>query len=692
MGATDSIPPAASHRAAELRALLHEHNRRYYLLDAPTVADAEYDHLFRELSDLEQRYDGLKTEDSPTRRVGGQASTSFAAVQHKLPMLSLDNCFDEDELREFDRRVREGLGQTQVNYVAEPKLDGLAVSLLYVDGVLMQGATRGDGHTGEDVTANLRTVRAIPLRLSGETVPGRLEVRGEVFMNRPRFEAMNERLHAVGEKTFVNPRNAAAGSLRQINAQVTAHRPLSFYAYAHGECQPPKALPDTHLEILRCFGAWGLPVSDLIEPVDGVEGCLDYFQHISQARATLDFDIDGVVYKVDSLAAREELGAVARAPRWAIAHKFPAEEAITVLENVEFQVGRTGAVTPVARLRPVFVGGATVSNATLHNMDEIARKDLRIGDTVIVRRAGDVIPEVKAVVVDARPEDARAIELPDTCPVCGGPVERVEGEAAARCTAGLTCGAQLLGALLHFVSRRAMDIDGLGDKLLRQLIDSRRVNNPADLYSLERDELVALERMGEKSAANLIAALEHSKATTLERFVYALGIREVGQATAQGLAQHFGSLEALVEAAAADYQTLTQADAKARCPQLQAVADVGPVVAAHIAAFFHEARNREVVTALRETGIHWPDAQGSQDGALAGRTLVLTGTLPGMTRDEATALIESAGGKVSGSVSRNTDYLVAGASAGSKLDKAEKLGVTVVDLDALKRLLAEPGQ
>lgn len=681
----ESVPRAAAERARDLRATLTEHGYRYYVLDAPTIDDAEYDRLFRELVALETRYPQLRSPDSPTQRVGGMASASFAPVTHRVPMLSLDNVFDAGELREFDRRVREGLGVTRVCYVAEPKLDGLAVSLLYVDGVLQQGSTRGDGRTGEDVTANLRTVRAIPLRLRGAP-QGRIEVRGEVLMTRPGFEKMNAELAAAGQKTFVNPRNAAAGSLRQMDARITAQRPLTFFAYAHGVVEGWE-LPPTHHELLALYRAWGLPVSTLIEQAEGVDGCLAYFERMGARRPELDFGIDGVVYKVDGFAQRSELGFVAHAPRWAIAHKFPAEEAMTRLDNIEWQVGRTGAVTPVARLAPVFVGGATVSNATLHNIDEVERKDLRIGDTVVVRRAGDVIPEVKAVVLDKRPADARRVTLPTACPVCGAPVERVEGEAIARCSAGLTCRAQLLGALLHFVSRKAMDIDGLGEKLLAQLVDSGRVRSPADIYTLTRDELAALDRMGQKSAANLVAAVGASRSTTLARFLFALGIREVGETTAAALANHFGSLEALVAAAEADLPTLRADRATERCPRLQAVPDVGPVVAAHVANFFHEPRNRAVVTALRAAGVKWPNVERAAVGALDDLTFVLTGALEGVTRDEATAWITAAGGRVSSSVSKQTDYVVAGAAAGSKLAKASRLGVTVIDLDELRRLV-----
>ncbi|HEX7380531.1 MAG TPA: NAD-dependent DNA ligase LigA, partial [Nevskiaceae bacterium] len=633
----DAAARVAAARVTELSATLREHSYRYYVLDAPVVDDAEYDRMFRELVDLEARYPALRRADSPTQRVGAQISPSFAPVQHTIPMRSLTNCFNEAELREFDERVRSGLGASVVEYSAEPKFDGLAVSLLYEAGVLVRGSTRGDGETGEDVTENLRTVRTVPLRLRG-AAPARVEVRGECLMTHAGFDRLNAALVAEGHKAFVNPRNAAAGSLRQTDPRITANRPLAFYAYALG-VHDGWDLPPTHAQVLQRYRDWGFQVSELGQLAAGVDACLAYYAAMGRRRPTLPFGIDGVVYKVNDLQARAELGYVAHAPRWAIAHKFPAEEAMTVLENVEWQVGRTGAVTPVARLRPVFVGGATVSNATLHNIDEVRRKDLRIGDTVVVRRAGDVIPEVKAVVVDRRPVDTRPIELPTHCPVCDAPVERVEGEAVARCTAGLTCRAQLLGALLHFVSREAMDIDGLGEKLLAQLIDAQRVSSPVDLYGLTVAGLAALERMGEKSAANVVAAVEGSKSTTLPRFLYALGIPEIGTTTARGIAQHFGTLEALMAASEADFPTSHAERAQDRCPQLQAVPDVGPTVAAHLAAFFHEPRNREVIAALRAAGVHWPAAAAKRKGALSGMRFVLTGTLPGMTREQAGALI-----------------------------------------------------
>ena len=678
-----SASPAERRRVAELREQLKEHDYRYYVLDAPTVADAEYDRLFRELQALEAAHPGLVTPDSPTQRVGGQASALFEPVRHRLPMLSLNNCFDPETFAAFDRRVREGLAAERVTYVAEPKLDGLAISLTYEGGALTRGATRGDGETGEDGTANLRTLRQIPLRLRG-LAPPFVEVRGEVYMPRAGFEKLNREQEKAGGKVFANPRNAAAGSLRQLDPRISAARPLSFYAYGVGHTEGWRA-PKTHLEVLRGLRDWGFPVSDLIEAVQGPEGCAAYYARMGQRRAKLPFEIDGVVLKLDDLAGREELGFVARAPRWAIAWKFPAEEAITTLEDIEFTVGRTGTLTPLAHLTPTVVGGATVSRATLHNMDQIERLGVQIGDRVVLRRAGDVIPEV--VKLHARGRKRRAAVMPKRCPVCGGKVEREEGEAAARCTNGLSCRAQLHGALELFVSRRGLDIEGLGEKLLVQLLEQGLVASPADLYRLDVKTLAALERMGEKSAANIVEAITKSKATTLARFIYALGIRDVGESTARALAAHFGSLDALTEAAEQDAPTAHAEKEKDRCPNLRKVADVGPVLAGHICHFFAEPRNRAVIAALRKAGVHWPDASRPAGGPLAGKSFVITGTLPGLSRDEATELIQAHGGRVSGSVSAKTDYLLAGAEAGSKLAKAEKLGVTVIDLDALRALI-----
>lgn len=680
-------------RIETLRAQINEHNYRYYVLDDPQIPDAEYDKLFHELQALEADHPDLITADSPTQRVGAEPSLQFATVEHVVPMLSLANCFDEQELRDFDGRVRKGLNldeATEITYVAEPKLDGTAVSVRYENGHLVRAATRGDGRHGEDITANVRTIRTVPLRLRGNDLPRVLEVRGEVYMPLAGFRAYNERAEAAGEKTFVNPRNAAAGALRQLDAKLTASRPLAAFFYGWGVVEG-WTLPASHWQILARFRDWGLPVNPLIDKVDGVDGCLAYYKHMAEQRPGLAYEIDGIVYKLDRLDWRESLGFVSRAPRWAIAHKFPAEEAMTVIRDVEFQVGRTGALTPVARLEPVFVGGVTVSNATLHNMDEVTRKDVRIGDTVVVRRAGDVIPEVARVIADLRPVDAGSVVLPRTCPVCGSAVERLADEAVARCTGGFICRAQLHGALMHFVSRRALDIEGLGEKLLRQLVDSRRLQSPADIFTLTVDELAGLDRMAEKSAHNVVQAIERSKETSLARFLYALGIREVGESTAMALADHFGSLEALIQAADADSTTAQAEKARDRYPRLSAVPDVGGIVAAHICQFFEEPRNREVIAALQYRGVAWTDIQPNDADSpqpLAGKTFVLTGTLPGMTRDEAKAMIQAAGGKVTGSVSKKTDFLVAGEAAGSKLTRAEALGLSILDEDGLKALLA----
>ncbi|TDU32367.1 DNA ligase (NAD+) [Panacagrimonas perspica] len=696
---------AQAARAATLRSQLAEHDHRYYVLDDPKIPDAEYDALFQELRDLEDRHPDLVSADSPTQRVGGAAMPEFTPVRHRQPMQSLRKANDEAELRDFDRRVRETLSRESVDYSAEPKLDGLAVSLTYLDGVFVQGATRGDGEVGEDVTVNLRTIRRIPLKLRDSKkhpFPPVLEVRGEVFLPLAGFRRWKEDAEARGEKAPVNPRNAAAGSLRQLDSSITAKRPLSFTAYSVG-FHEGWAPPARHSEVLTMLRAWGLPVSDLIEVVSGEPGMQDYFDRMATQRATLDFDIDGVVFKLDDLAGREELGSVSREPRWACAYKFAAEEAETVLEKVEFQVGRTGALTPVARLQPVFVGGATVSNATLHNMDEVARKDVRPGDRVVVRRAGDVIPEVVRAVIegdearaahDARPQ----VELPPACPVCGGGVERVEGEVVARCTNGLSCSAQLHGALIHFVSRKAMDIEGLGEKLLGQLIETGIVDSPASIFlKVDAPTLAGLERMGEKSAANVVEAIDRSRATEFGRFLFALGCPQVGETTARDLARHFGTLDALFEAAEQDAPTAHDDTIKEkdRFPTLRQVPDVGPTVAAHVVGFFTEPRNRDVIRALVAPvgeggcGIHWKAPKAAvAGGALAGKTFVITGTLPGVSRDQAGAFIEANGGKLSGSVSAKTDYLLAGEAAGSKLAKAEKLGVSILDWSALEKLVS----
>jgi DNA ligase (NAD+) len=664
----------AARRIDELREQIRHHDYRYYVLDDPEVSDARYDALMRELKELEEAHPDLRTGDSPTQRVAGAASAAFGEVVHAVPMLSLDNAFSDQDVLDFDRRVRERLDVEAVAYSVEPKIDGLAISLRFERGRLVQAATRGDGTRGEDVTANLRTVRSVPLALRGERLPDLLEVRGEVYMTRRSFEQLNRRAEERGEKTFANPRNAAAGSLRQLDPRITAERGLDAFFYGLGATDG-WSMPKLHSEVLAALRKLGLRTCPEIEVVQGVEGCLEYHARMARRRNDLGYDIDGVVYKVDRLDWQRDLGYVARAPRWAIAHKFPAQEETTVVRDVEFQVGRTGALTPVARLEPVFVGGVTVSNVTLHNMDELARKDVRIGDTVVIRRAGDVIPEVVRVVADLRPKDARPVTLPARCPECGSHVARAEGEAVARCTGGLVCGAQRRESLRHFASRRAMDIEGLGDKLVEQLVDAGRVETPADLYTITAEELAQLERMGQKSAANVVAALERSKDTTLDRFLFALGIRDVGESTAQALAGHFGTLESLQSATT---------------EEIQQVRDVGPIVAAHVHDFFAEARNRKVIEQLRRHGVRWPDIvrrQTSGTGPLSGETLVITGTLATMTRDEARDAARAAGATVTDSVSRKTTLLVVGADAGSKLRKAQDLGVTVIDEDEFRRRL-----
>ncbi len=663
-------------RVRQLRTEIEHHNYRYFVLDDPEVSDAEFDRLVRELRELEAEHPELVTDDSPTRRVGGAAVSEFGEVRHRIPMLSLDNAFEPDDVVAFDRRVRERLGSDgDVSYACEPKMDGLAVSIVYEDGLLVQAATRGDGTTGEDVTHNVRTIKSIPLRLHGKGWPRVLEARGEVFMPIAGFDDMNRRALEKGEKVFVNPRNAAAGSLRQLDPRVTASRPLDIFFYGVGLVEEGR-LPERHSEILAQLRDWGLRPSPEVAVRRGVQGLLDYYAHIQRRRARLAYQIDGVVYKVDSLEQQRRLGFVSRAPRWAIAHKFPAEEEMTVVRGVEWQVGRTGALTPVARLEPVFVGGVTVSNATLHNIDELHRKDVRVGDTVIIRRAGDVIPEVVKVIVERRPAHTSEVQLPRKCPVCGSAVVKEEDEAVARCSGGLYCAAQRKESLRHFASRRAMDIEGLGSRLIEQLVDGNHVSSAADLYKLTREELAGLERMAEKSAANLVEALEASKETTLPRFLYALGIRDVGEATAMALATHFGALEKLMEAT---------------IDEVQEVTDVGPVVAEHVHNFFREKHNRDVIAALRRSGVHWQDIERKAQAELplAGKTIVLTGTLESMERHQAQERIRALGGKASGSVSAKTDYVVAGASAGSKLQKAEKLGVTVLDEEQFLRLIGE---
>ncbi len=663
-------------RIAQLRADLERYNREYYVQDAPSIPDAEYDRLFRELQALETSHPELHSPDSPTMRVGGTPLKSFAEVSHRTPMLSLNNAFSDDEVRAFDARIREALGRDQIEYAVELKFDGLAINLSYRGGLFVQGATRGDGSTGEDVTENLRTVRSIPLRLvdeSGNTLAADVEVRGEVLMFNADFERLNDEQRRRGDKEFVNPRNAAAGSLRQLDSKITATRRLSFYAYGIGLCEGI-ALPEAHASQMALLERLGVPVASLRRVVTGADGLLEFYREIGLLRAGLPFAIDGVVYKVNDTRLQQELGFVSRAPRFAIAHKFPAEEALTTLLDIDVQVGRTGALTPVARLAPVFVGGVTVTNATLHNEDEIRRKDVRIGDTVIVRRAGDVIPEVAAVVLEKRPPDAREFAMPATCPVCGSHVVREEGEAASRCSGGLFCAAQRKQALLHFASRRAMNIDGLGDRLVEQLVDGNLVMTPADLYRLGMTALVSLDRMGEKSALNLLDAIDNSRSTTLARFIFALGIRNVGEATARDLAQHFCSLAGLM---AADAESLQQ------------VRDVGPVVASSIADFFGERHNLEVIAELQRLGVHWDESERAAVGELplAGKTFVLTGTLATLPRDKARQRLEELGAKVAGSVSKNTDFVVAGQDSGSKLARANELGIAVLNEEQFTLLI-----
>ncbi len=659
-------------RMDALRREIEHHNYRYYVLDDPEIPDAEYDRLMRELQALEERYPDQITPDSPTQRVGGEPLEGAAEVEHRVPMLSLENAFSAEELTAFDRRLRDRLGVEQISYTGEPKLDGLAVSLRYEHGLLVLGATRGDGARGEDVTQGVRTIPSIPLRLIGKGFPAVLEVRGEIYMPRSGFELLNEQARQRGEKSFANPRNAAAGSLRQLDPKVTASRPLSVFCYGFGEVEGEIA--PTQSESMRRIAQWGLRVSPELRIVQGADGCLAYYRKIEGRRDGFDYDIDGVVFKVDRLEQQRRLGYLSRAPRWAVAHKFPAQEQVTRLLEVDVQVGRTGALTPVARLEPVDVAGATVTNATLHNEDEIRRKDIRIGDRVVVRRAGDVIPQVVSVVMKDRPPEGRRFRMPGRCPVCGSEVVRAEGEAVSRCSGGLYCPAQRREALRHFASRRAMDIGGLGEKLVEQLVDRELVATPADLYRLSLEELADLDRMGAKSAANLIAQLEASKKTTLARFLFALGIREVGEATARGLAEHFRDLQALREA---DEQRLQEAP------------DVGPVVAAHILAFFRQPHNLDVIDGLLSAGVGWEPSPAAQPGGAAtleGKTFVLTGALS-RPRNEIKDRLMARGARVAGSVSRKTSYLVAGADPGSKLDKAHELGVPVLDEAGLDELL-----
>ncbi|ATC94157.1 NAD-dependent DNA ligase LigA [Pseudoalteromonas tunicata] len=661
---------------AALKVQLEEYNYQYYVLDNPSVPDSEYDRVMRELIALETQYPQFLSADSPSQKVGGEALGSFSQVQHLVPMLSLDNAFDETEFRSFNKRLQDRLKDTTtLTFCCEPKLDGLAVSILYQDGVLVQAATRGDGQTGENITENVKTIRNVPLKLRGESIPHRLEVRGEVFMDSAGFAKMNELAIKNDGKVFANPRNAAAGSLRQLDSKITAKRPLMFYAYGMGIIEGG-VVPDDHFAQLQALGDWGLPMSPETKLVTGVDDALAYYQDIMNRRSQLKYEIDGVVIKVNDKALQQTLGFVARAPRWAIAFKFPAQEEMTQLLDVEFQVGRTGAITPVARLEPVFVGGVTVSNATLHNQDEIERLGVKIGDTVIIRRAGDVIPQITQVVLAERKTDAKDIVFPSNCPVCQSKVERTVGEAVARCSGGLVCGAQRKEAIKHFVSRKAFDIDGMGDKIVEQLVERELIHTPAEIFTLRQGHLESLERMGPKSAEKLVAAIGNAKQTTLARFLYSLGIREVGEATALNLANHYLTLDAIM-AASVD--------------SLQEVADVGEIVAKHVNFFFREAHNRAVVDALIAAGITWAalEPKSEAEQPLAGLTYVLTGTLLQMGRSDAKNRLQALGAKVSGSVSAKTDALVAGDKAGSKLTKAQELGIKVLFEDDLIALLAQ---
>ncbi|WP_445366265.1 NAD-dependent DNA ligase LigA [Microbulbifer sp. ANSA001] len=676
-----TIPKQTRDRVQELHELLQRANYQYYVLDDPELPDAEYDRRLRELQDIEQQFPELQTADSPTQRVGAEPLSSFAEVRHEVPMLSLDNAFNDEELVEFDRRVCERLNSRgPIEYACEPKLDGIAISLLYRDGVLQRAATRGDGTTGEDITQNVRTVGSVPLRLRQAKgvarFPAVLEVRGEIYMPKAGFAELNRKAAAAGEKLFVNPRNAAAGSLRQLDSRITALRPLELCAYGTGLVEGAR-LPEEHIATLELLGQWGFRINSEMRVAEDIQACIDYHKELGEKRESLPYDIDGIVFKVNSMPLQRRLGFVARAPRWAMAYKFPAQEEMTELLDVEFQVGRTGAVTPVARLKPVFVGGVTVSNATLHNRDEIQRLGVMIGDTVVIRRAGDVIPQVVSVVETKRPKDAKAIEFPTHCPVCDSPVESTPGEAVARCSGGLICSAQRKQAIRHFASRKAMDIDGLGDKLVEQLVDEGLLHSVSGLYHLELEQLAGLERMGQKSAQNLLDALERSKDTTLPKFLYALGVREVGEATARNLARYFGTLEALM---AADEEALQEVD------------DVGPTVAHFVAEFFQQTHAQEEIEALRQAGVHWPaEETGGEEQPLSGQTWVLTGKLETLSRSEAKDYLQRLGAKVAGSVSAKTHHVVAGPGAGSKLNKARELNIPVMDEEGLMEMLRQRG-
>lgn len=665
-----TIPPDITARKDELCDLINKFNYQYHTIDNPEVSDSEYDRLFRELKQIENNYPALLTLDSPTQRVGGQVLDKFSQVSHSLPMLSLDNMFNEADLKAFDKRVKDWLNSENTpTYVAEPKLDGLAISLRYEQGILVQAATRGDGSVGEDVTVNTRTISSIPLKLIGSGIPEVIEIRGEIFIPKLGFESLNKQQIADGKKPFVNPRNAAAGSLRQLDSRITANRPLEIYCYGLGEIKGLAEMPESHSAAMSMIEKWGCRISPELQKVSSIKACEAYIKQIGERRDTLAYDIDGVVFKVDDLYLQQRLGFVSRAPRWAIAHKFPAQQEMTTVEGIEIQVGRTGALTPVARLNPVFVGGVTVSNATLHNQDEIDRKDIRISDTVIVRRAGDVIPEVVQVVLSKRQENSKPFILPNRCPICDSEAERLEGEVILRCTGGLYCPAQRKEAIKHFVSRKAIDVDGLGDKIIEQLVDKGLVDDPADLFTLKIGQLSTLERMGDKSAENIINAIDLAKKTKFSSFLYSLGIREVGETTARSLAKHFLTLDALKEA---DEEVLI------------GIEDVGPIVAHSIVTFFHQPHNQEVIERLLMAGLEWPkEQQQLTNTVLSGKIVVLTGTLEELSRSEAKEKLLALGAKVAGSVSKNTDYVVAGRDAGSKLTKAEGLGVKVVDESTL---------
>jgi len=646
---------------------------QYYVLDNPSVSDFEYDKIFRLLVDLENEYPELIQPDSPTQRVGGEALEAFETVIHRQAMLSLNNAFEEDELIAFDKRIKDAIGVDEIEYAVEPKFDGLAITLTYENGIFIQGATRGDGYTGENVTHNLKTIRSIPTKLNHPNPPKLLEVRGEILMLKKDFELLNQTQESLGEKKFANPRNAAAGSLRQLDPRITAKRPLTFFSYGLGVCEPNLNLK-THIETIQLLKQFNLPISDLSASVKGVQGLKSFYEKVLKLRDSLAYDIDGVVYKVNSFNYQNELGFVSRAPRWAIAHKFPAEEALTEILDINVQVGRTGAITPVARLKPVFVGGVTVTNATLHNEDEMIRKDVHIGDIVSVRRAGDVIPEIVRVLIDKRPKAIKKFKMPTICPECGSPLTRIDDEAVIRCSGGLICPAQQKQSIIHFASRKAMDIEGLGDKSIEQLVTVGLIHELPDIYKLELEQLINLDRMAEKSAQNLLDAIEKSKNTTLPRFIYALGIRNVGESTAKDLASFYGDLDEIM---------------KQTEDNLQLVPDIGPTVAKSISDFFKQNKNRELIQSLRKLGINWPkhDIKKSISGIFAGKTFVLTGTLPTMSREKAKSIIEMNGGKVAGSVSKKTDYVVAGSDAGSKLTTAQELGIKVISQDELLELM-----